>query len=105
MAGILPQLSDGTDIHAVARSHSGHLLVSADEFGKVNLFSHPTSIDGSACRVGIAHAGHVGGVAWASDDARVFTVGSADNTVMQWRVSRAGRTELGEGGAYDSMRG
>ena len=105
VAGILSQLSDGTDVHAVSRSRSGRLLVSADEFGKVNLFSHPTSVEGSACRVGIAHAGHVGGVAWACDDARVYTIGAADTCVMQWRVAHAGRAEHADEGGYDSRRG
>jgi len=29
---------DGSDINAVARSHSGHLLATSDDRGKVNLF-------------------------------------------------------------------
>eukprot|EP00069_Balaena_mysticetus_P009896 bmy_06565T0 len=33
--------ADGTDINAVARSHDGKLLASADDFGKVHLFSYP----------------------------------------------------------------
>ena len=32
---------DGSDINAVARSHSGHVLAIADDFGKVNLFRYP----------------------------------------------------------------
>lgn len=32
---------DGSDINAVARSHSGHLLAMSDDFGKVNLFRYP----------------------------------------------------------------
>ena len=39
--GIWPEGADGTDINAVARSHDGKLLVSADDFGKVHLFSYP----------------------------------------------------------------
>lgn len=40
-AGIWSEGADGTDINAVARSHNGKLLVSADDFGKVHLFSYP----------------------------------------------------------------
>lgn len=39
--GIWSEGVDGTDINAVARSHDGKLLVSADDFGKVHLFSYP----------------------------------------------------------------
>lgn len=39
--GIWSEGADGTDINAVARSHDGKLLVSADDFGKVHLFSYP----------------------------------------------------------------
>ncbi|KAJ1623619.1 WD40-repeat-containing domain protein [Pavlovales sp. CCMP2436] len=91
VAGILTERSDGSDIHAVSRSHSGALLVSANEFGKVSLFDHPASVDGAPCRVGVAHAGHVSAAVWACDDSRVFTAGGADLTVMQWRVDGVGR--------------
>uniref|UniRef100_A0A452HNM9 EMAP like 2 n=1 Tax=Gopherus agassizii TaxID=38772 RepID=A0A452HNM9_9SAUR len=39
--GIWPEGTDGTDINAVCRSHDGKLLASADDFGKVHLFSYP----------------------------------------------------------------
>ncbi|XP_039218077.1 echinoderm microtubule-associated protein-like 2 isoform X5 [Crotalus tigris] len=39
--GIWPEGADGTDINAVCRSHEGKLLASADDFGKVHLFSYP----------------------------------------------------------------
>lgn len=41
LAGIWPEGADGTDINAVCRSHDGKLLASADDFGKVHLFSYP----------------------------------------------------------------
>ncbi|GLD62994.1 echinoderm microtubule-associated protein-like 2 isoform X1, partial [Lates japonicus] len=41
--GIWPDGADGTDINAVCRSHDGSLLASADDFGKVHLFSFPCS--------------------------------------------------------------
>jgi WD40 repeat protein len=88
VAGIQPHLSDGTDIRKVARSHAQELLATVDEFGKLNIFSHPAAVDGSACHVGVAHAGHVSGVAWSSDDSRVLTIGGADMTVMQWKVNK-----------------
>uniref|UniRef100_A0A8C1CWU6 EMAP like 2 n=1 Tax=Cyprinus carpio carpio TaxID=630221 RepID=A0A8C1CWU6_CYPCA len=41
--GIWPEGADGTDINAVCRSHDNKLLASADDFGKVHLFSNPCS--------------------------------------------------------------
>lgn len=43
LAGIWPDGADGTDINAACRSHDGSLLASADDFGKVHLFSFPCS--------------------------------------------------------------
>lgn len=43
LTGIWPDGADGTDINAVCRSHDGSLLASADDFGKVHLFSYPCS--------------------------------------------------------------
>lgn len=43
LPGIWPDGADGTDINAVCRSHDGSLLASADDFGKVHLFSYPCS--------------------------------------------------------------
>lgn len=42
-SGIWPDGADGTDINAAYRSHDGSLLASADDFGKVHLFSFPCS--------------------------------------------------------------
>jgi hypothetical protein len=36
--GIWAAGMDGSDINAAARSNSGHLLATADDLGKVNLF-------------------------------------------------------------------
>lgn len=41
VSGVWPDGADGTDINAVCRSNDGSLLVSADDFGKVLLFSFP----------------------------------------------------------------
>ena len=38
--GIWAAGMDGSDINAVARSHSGHLLATSDDLGKVNLFRY-----------------------------------------------------------------
>lgn len=47
--GIWPEGADGTDINAVCRSHDNNLLASADDFGKVHLFSNPCSLPRVSC--------------------------------------------------------
>lgn len=39
--GIWPETADGTDINACDRSHDSKLIATADDFGKVKLFSYP----------------------------------------------------------------
>lgn len=80
-------MSDGTDITAVCRSPDGRLLVTADEFRKLNLFLAPCGPGSAACRSSAAHAAHVGCVRFTADGRRVISVGGPDLSVMVWRVS------------------
>ena len=41
VAGIWPEGADGTDVNACSRSNKHHLVASADDFGKVNLYGYP----------------------------------------------------------------
>lgn len=41
--GVWPENADGTDVNAVCRSSDSSLLASGDDWGKVKLFSFPTS--------------------------------------------------------------
>ncbi len=41
--GVWPEGADGTDVNACSRSHAGHLMASADDFGRVKLFACPAS--------------------------------------------------------------
>lgn len=43
VSGIWPRGADGTDINNCARSHDNQLMVSADDFGKVNMYKYPCS--------------------------------------------------------------
>ena len=36
-----PEGADGTDVNACCRSNQQNLVASADDFGKVNLYSYP----------------------------------------------------------------
>ncbi|XP_060556828.1 echinoderm microtubule-associated protein-like 2 isoform X5 [Ruditapes philippinarum] len=89
--GVWPDGADGTDINNCAVSHQDdskreRLIVSADDFGKVNLYSYP-SIQPRA--VGHSYGGHSSHVTMAKflfDNSRVISAGGRDATVMQWEV-------------------
>eukprot|EP00908_Phaeocystis_cordata_P000397 Transcript_10418.p1 GENE.Transcript_10418~~Transcript_10418.p1 ORF type:complete len:480 (+),score=204.92 Transcript_10418:2736-4175(+) len=85
--GIYPKMSDGTDITSAHRSPNGKLLVTTDEFRKLNLFRYPCGPVNAACRSAAAHAAHVGLARFTCDGTHVVSVGAADLTVMVWRVS------------------
>ncbi|KAL2763072.1 echinoderm microtubule-associated protein-like 2 isoform 3 [Daubentonia madagascariensis] len=84
--GIWSEGTDGTDINAVARSHDGKLLASADDFGKVHLFSYPCSQPRALSHKYGGHSSHVTNVAFLWDDSMALTTGGKDTSVLQWRV-------------------
>ncbi|XP_076987531.1 echinoderm microtubule-associated protein-like 2 isoform X1 [Tamandua tetradactyla] len=84
--GIWSEGTDGTDINAVARSHDGKLLASADDFGKVHLFNYPCCQPRALSHKYGGHSSHVTNVAFLWDDSMVLTTGGKDTSVLQWRV-------------------
>ena len=101
--GIWPKDSDGSDVNAVARSHSAKYLATAEDTGLVKLFNYPC-VGGGLDRLGslnrrpdshrlTGHSEHVTEVAWTADDQRVITTGGADLAIMQWRVVPATASE------------
>ena len=84
--GIWKPDSDGTDVNSVDRSPDGSLLVSADDFGKVNLYNYPVVIDDAPCHVYPGHSSHVMNVRFAPGGDRVASVGGHDRAIFQWRV-------------------
>ncbi|XP_028634462.1 echinoderm microtubule-associated protein-like 2 isoform X1 [Grammomys surdaster] len=85
--GVWPEGADGTDINAVARSHDKKLLVSADDFGKVHLFSYPCCQPRALSHKYGGHSSHVTNVAFLWDDSMALTTGGKDTSVLQWRVA------------------
>ncbi|XP_051845330.1 echinoderm microtubule-associated protein-like 2 isoform X1 [Antechinus flavipes] len=84
--GIWSEGVDGTDINAVARSHEGTLLASADDFGKVHLFAYPCSHPRAPSHKYGGHSSHVTNVAFLWDDSAALSAGGKDTSVLQWRV-------------------
>jgi WD40 repeat protein len=77
---------DGTDVNACHRSNSGALVVAADDDGCVRMLHYPAVvIDAGVLSYG-GHSSHCVCVRFSSDDRWVVSVGSRDQTVIQWRV-------------------
>ncbi|XP_038141876.1 echinoderm microtubule-associated protein-like 2 isoform X2 [Cyprinodon tularosa] len=85
--GVWPDGADGTDINAVCRSHDGSLLASADDFGKVHLFSFPCSQPRAPSHEYGGHSSHVTNVAFLHDDSHLISTGGKDTSILQWVVA------------------
>ncbi|KAM9733088.1 echinoderm microtubule-associated protein-like 2 isoform 2-T2 [Menidia menidia] len=85
--GIWPDGADGTDINGVCRSHDGSLLASADDFGKVHLFSFPCSQPRAPSHEYSGHSSHVTSVAFLHDDSHLISTGGKDTSILQWVVA------------------
>ncbi|XP_054884464.1 echinoderm microtubule-associated protein-like 2 isoform X1 [Poeciliopsis prolifica] len=85
--GIWPDGADGTDINAVCRSHDGSLMASADDFGKVQLFSFPCSQPRAPSHEYGGHSSHVTNVAFLHDDSHLISTGGKDTSILQWVVA------------------
>jgi microtubule-associated protein-like 6 len=83
--GIWQSSMDGSDINAVSRSSSGHLVVTSDDFGKIHLFRYPCIKENSADISYGGHSSHVMNVRWTVGDECVISCGGNDKTIMQWK--------------------
>ncbi|KAA0702085.1 Echinoderm microtubule-associated protein-like 1 [Triplophysa tibetana] len=82
--GIWPEGADGTDINAVCRSTDKNLISSADDFGKVHLFSYPCSQPRAPSHIYGGHSSHVTNVAFLHDDSHLISTGGKDTSILQW---------------------
>uniref|UniRef100_A0A671WED7 EMAP like 2 n=2 Tax=Sparus aurata TaxID=8175 RepID=A0A671WED7_SPAAU len=85
--GVWPDGADGTDINAVCRSHDGSLLASADDFGKVHLFTFPCSQPRAPSHEYGGHSSHVTNVAFLHDNSHLISTGGKDTSILQWVVA------------------
>ncbi|XP_077290985.1 echinoderm microtubule-associated protein-like 2 isoform X2 [Arctopsyche grandis] len=84
--GIWPENADGTDINSCESSHDNRLVATGDDFGKVKLFSYPTTQPKSLCHQYGGHSSHVTSVSFLHDDTRLVSTGGMDTSVMQWSL-------------------
>ena len=86
MRGIWPTDSDGTDVNAVARSHSSQLIATADDIGKVKLFSYPCIVPRAYHKAYEGHSSHVTNVAFTESDKCLISAGGNDRALFQWQL-------------------
>ncbi|KAJ9585806.1 hypothetical protein L9F63_002397 [Diploptera punctata] len=85
--GIWPEGADGTDVNHCDRSHDARLMATADDFGKVKLYSYPVIQPKSLCHTYGGHSSHVTNVSFLHDDSRLISTGGRDTSVMQWALT------------------
>jgi hypothetical protein len=73
--------------HESADSVAGAgVIVTADDFSLVKLFSYPVIADDAPFRAYRGHASHVTCVRFSSDDRTLFSVGGIDRCIFQWKT-------------------
>ena len=85
--GIWPIDPDGTEINAVARSHSWNkvpVLATVDSYGRVKLYNYPCVTAGASDKCYRGHAMNVTRVLFSYDDAYCVTVGGTDKCLFVW---------------------
>ncbi|KAI0213314.1 Echinoderm microtubule-associated protein-like 1 [Lamellibrachia satsuma] len=86
VCGVWPEGADGTDVNACCRSNQQNLVASADDFGKVNLYSYPACQPRSQSHTYSGHSSHVTNVSFLCDDTRLLSTGGKDMAVLQWQI-------------------
>ncbi|XP_052766462.1 echinoderm microtubule-associated protein-like 2 isoform X3 [Mya arenaria] len=84
--GVWPDEADGTDVNNCSISHDKKLLVSADDYGKVNLYEYPSRQPRATGHSYPGHSSHVTMAKFLFDNSRVISTGGRDTTIMQWEV-------------------
>ncbi|XP_034239530.1 echinoderm microtubule-associated protein-like 2 isoform X6 [Thrips palmi] len=84
--GIWPEGADGTDVNFCDRANNKKLLATADDFGKVKLYTYPVTQPRSLCHSYGGHSSHVTAVTFLHDDSRLISTGGKDTAILQWAV-------------------
>lgn len=85
--GVWGPFDDGIDVHAVERSHSKELMVSADSFGRLRVFNCPCATEDSNFLTYRGHTADVQNAKFNCDDSFLYTSGGTDGCILQWAVS------------------
>ncbi len=94
---------DGSDINTVARSSSGHLVATGDDFGKIRLFRYPSIQNHAHSLAYSGHSSHVMNVKWSAADECLISCGGNDKCIMQWKHVMNEGTSGAENRTSDKM--
>ncbi|KAK3257290.1 hypothetical protein CYMTET_33616, partial [Cymbomonas tetramitiformis] len=72
------------DLNAAHRSISGEYVVTADNYGSINLFNCPCVVETAPCRTYGGHSSFVMCVRFSCDDRRVITAGGRDRAIFMF---------------------
>ncbi|KAH9137683.1 hypothetical protein LEN26_005631 [Aphanomyces euteiches] len=92
--GIWQPDSDGSDVNALDRSHSGSLLAIADDFGKIKIIRYPCVKKHSGYVDFIGHSSHVTNVRWSAEDRYLMSTGGLDRCLFQWKHEISSKNTL-----------
>ena len=84
--GIWGEGEENMDINCVSRSNSQEYVVVSNDHASFKLFNYPCVVDDAPHREYRGHSSHVTKARWSCDDRYVFTCGSGDRALMQWRT-------------------
>jgi hypothetical protein len=76
---------DGTHVNGTARSPDGKLLLTATDYGEVNLFRNPCRM-GSRPKIFVGHSEHVVRAKFDPGQKNVYSIGGQDKAVIHWKV-------------------
>ena len=83
--GVYDAGQGGQEVASVDVSPDGHLCVSGDDRGMVNLYRWPV-LKGAKSNGSHCHSSHVTTVRFSADDKYVLSAGGHDLTIMQWLI-------------------
>ena len=81
--GIFPGNTDGTHVNDVDWSSDGNLIITADDYGLLNVYRNPVR-KGHEPRSYRAHSEFVVRAKFTYDASNIVTIGGEDKTVMIW---------------------
>jgi WD40 repeat protein len=84
--GIYPAGVDGSHINGVARSHSGSLVATGDDWRLLNLMRYPCLKGGKPVSYA-GHSEHVVRVEFDEQDKYLYSIGGYDRTLIQWKLN------------------
>ncbi|CAD8171847.1 unnamed protein product [Paramecium pentaurelia] len=102
--GVWPPLSAGCDINAVDRSNKGDILVTADDYSGIKIFRYPAAQPGQGFQRYVGHAAHVTNIRFSADDEYIISLGGADKSIMQWKVSHDKDAQIEQDQACESIQ-